>query len=256
MMGSLLYVGGLQLSDLGDEVLEALAPFAGPAPLPGPAPHAFVELHIEQGPILNVEGVDIGVVTDVQGISWQRVVLGGQSNHAGTAPMRLRRDAALDAARLVHQVNALATGDAVATVGSLQLFPGLINVVANRAELTVDLRSPDEGQLSSMDRAFDALLESFEVLERERLVRLKPVRFDPVVVDAVEQAAASLGLSHRRMVSGAGHDAQMFARVCPAAMVFVPSVGGISHNVLEHTEPHHVLAGATVLAQVLLELSA
>lgn len=255
MMGSLMYVGDLRHEDLSPELQQALSPFEGPEALPGPAPHAYLELHIEQGPVLDFEGLQVGVVTGVQGISWQRIVLGGQSNHAGTTPMRMRRDAALAAAQVVRAVHDLATGDAVATVGCLRLGPDLINVVPNRAELTVDLRSPDSEQLLAMEMALDELLAGMVVLERERLVRLEPMAFDPGLVDRVAAAAARQGLSHRRMVSGAGHDAQILARVCRSAMVFVPSVAGISHNVREHTAPADLVAGAEVLAEVLVDLA-
>ena len=252
MMGSLMYVGALAHDELVPRVRELLPDFAGPAPVPGPAPYAFVELHIEQGPVLEAEGLDIGVVTGVQGISWHRVVYEGVSNHAGTAPMRLRDDAGRKAMTLAAHVHGLASGDAVATVGSMRLSPNLINVVPNRAEMTVDLRSPDAEQLRAMEAAF---LGALHDANHENLVRLEPMVFDPDVVDRIERAAQRRGLKQRRMVSGAGHDAQMLSRVCPAAMVFVPSVGGISHNVREHTMPEHLIAGAEVLADVLLELS-
>ena len=272
MLGSLAYVGGIGLEEALDvadtdgkrvgQELQRIG-YAGVAPVPGPAPHAFVELHIEQGPVLESTGVTIGAVTGVQGISWQRVTITGQANHAGTTPMHLRHDAgwaaASVAARLREVVAAVGDGQ-VATVGSLQLDPGLVNVVARRAELTIDLRNPDEERLQAAERHLANLLASVAGAEgvevqSERLARFAPVRFDERVVGLVERTAAALGIPVQRMVSGAGHDAQMLARVCPAGMVFVPSQAGISHNPAEHTDPEDLVAGADVLLQTLLTLA-
>ncbi|HZA76635.1 MAG TPA: Zn-dependent hydrolase [Acidimicrobiales bacterium] len=272
MLGSLVYVGGMPLEDaldivaidgavLGDE-LQRIG-WAGDAAVPGPAPHAYVELHIEQGPVLEEAGVTIGAVTGVQGISWQELTVTGQSNHAGTTPMRLRRDAAYVAAETTALVRGLATdlgGHQVATVGRLDLHPDLVNVVAARATLTVDLRNTDEAALVEVERRLReevarlAATEGCEVAWR-RLARFEPVDFDPAVVDQVESTAQRLGHTVMRLPSGAGHDAQMLARVCPTGMVFVPSRGGVSHNPAEFTEPEHLAAGTQVLAEVLAELA-
>jgi N-carbamoyl-L-amino-acid hydrolase len=272
MLGSLVYVGGMRLEDalgivgidgdvLGDE-LERIG-WAGDAAVPGPAPHSFVELHIEQGPLLEEQGVTIGAVTGVQGISWQELTLTGQSNHAGTTPMRLRHDAAYAAAEITTFVRRLAAelgGHQVGTVGRLDLHPDLVNVVAARATMTVDLRNTDDAVLAEAERrlrthvAEVADAEGVEASWR-RLARFEPVAFDPGVVDLVERAADKLGHSVMRLPSGAGHDAQMLARACPTGMVFVPSRGGISHNPAEHTEPEHLAAGAQVLADVLVDLA-
>ncbi|HEV7759924.1 MAG TPA: M20 family metallo-hydrolase [Acidimicrobiales bacterium] len=272
MLGSLVYAGGLGLEDalgtvgidgavLGDE-LERIG-WAGSAPVPGVVPHAFVELHIEQGPVLEQAGLTIGAVTGVQGISWQELTLTGQSNHAGTTPLALRRDPALVAAQVVSFVRSLALdigGPMVGTVGRFQLHPDLVNVVAARATLTVDLRHTDDAVLASASARLaaqvDALAaaEDVSVVWRE-LARFAPVVFDGAVVDRVEAAASRRGLSCRRMPSGAGHDAQMLARVCPTGMVFVPSHQGISHNPREHTDPADLAAGASVLLDVLVELA-
>jgi N-carbamoyl-L-amino-acid hydrolase len=272
MLGSLVYVGGMPLEDaldivaidgavLGDE-LQRIG-WAGDAAVPGPAPHAYVELHIEQGPVLEEAGVTIGAVTGVQGISWQELTVTGQSNHAGTTPMRLRRDAAYVAAETTALVRGLATdlgGHQVGTVGRLDLHPDLVNVVAARATLTVDLRNTDEAALVEVERRLReevarlAATEGCEVAWR-RLARFEPVDFDPAVVDQVESTAQRLGHTVMRLPSGAGHDAQMLARVCPTGMVFVPSRGGVSHNPAEFTEPEHLAAGTQVLAEVLAELA-
>jgi N-carbamoyl-L-amino-acid hydrolase len=272
MLGSLAYAGGLGVETaydtvavdgarLGDE-LERIG-YVGPEPCPGPAPHAYVELHIEQGPVLEDEGVTIGAVTGVQGISWQEVTITGQSNHAGTTPMRLRHDAGYAAARVATFVRELALelGDPqVGTVGKLDLHPDLVNVVAATARLTVDLRNTSESTLREAERRLDDFLERLAAeegvtIEPRPLARFEPVEFDPRVVDLVEKTAADLGHSVRRMPSGAGHDAQMLARVCPAGMVFVPSVDGISHNPAERTDPDDIAAGADVLLHVVLGLA-
>jgi N-carbamoyl-L-amino-acid hydrolase len=272
MLGSLTYVGGLALEDalgvvgidgavLGDE-LERIG-WAGDAPLPGPVPHAFVELHIEQGPVLEETGTAIGAVTGVQGISWQELTLTGQSNHAGTTPMRLRRDPAYVAAEVVSYVRRLGTelgGTQVGTVGRIDLHPNLVNVVAATATLTVDLRNTEEEVLADAERWLATHVA--EVAEGEgvehswrRLARFDPVVFDPEVVKRVEAAAVARGYPVMRLPSGAGHDAQMLARVCPTGMVFVPSRDGVSHNPAEHTEPEHLAAGTEVLLDVLADLA-
>ena len=273
MLGSLVYVGGMPLEDALDLVaidgavlgpeLERIG-WAGSAPVPGPAPHAYVELHIEQGPVLGEEGVAIGAVTGVQGISWQELTLVGQANHAGTTPMRLRHDAGYVAAEVAGFVRRLAVslgGHQVGTVGRLGLHPDLVNVVAARAVLTVDLRNTEAAVLASAEervRSFAATCASGEGVTASwrTLARFEPVAFDPGVVDRVEAAAVARGLSVRRLPSGAGHDAQMLARVCPTGMVFVPSRGGVSHNPAEYTAPPDLAAGAQVLADVLVDLAA
>jgi len=273
MLGSLVYAGGLALADahavraidgptLGVE-LERIG-YRGTAPLPLVVPHAFVELHIEQGPVLDSEGVTIGAVRDLQGISWQEVEITGQSNHAGTTPMRLRHDAGYCAAAIGTFLRRLADemgAGQVATMGALTLHPNLINVIAARARLTIDLRNTDEVRLEEAEQRLARFLDELAAAEgvtigTRRLARFEPVRFDAGVADLVARTAERLGHSQRPMTSGAGHDAQMMARLCPAAMIFVPSVRGISHNPAEHTSPAHLAAGADVLLQTLLELAA
>jgi len=272
MLGSLVYAGGLPLEQayasvgidgkvLKDELVRI--GYLGDAPLPLARPHAFVELHIEQGPVLDAEGVTIGAVEDLQGISWQEVTIVGQSNHAGTTPMRLRHDAGFCAAAIGHFMRHLARemgGSQVATMGSVTLHPGLINVIAARARVTVDLRNTDEALLREAERRFAQFLSQLAAdegvkVETKSLARFEPVAFDKGVAELVARTAGKLGHSCRPMTSGAGHDAQMMARICPTAMVFVPSVNGISHNPAEHTEPAHLAAGADVLLHTLLELA-
>ncbi len=272
MMGSLVYAGGMSVEEaldlpgidgtrLGDE-LNRIG-YAGPSPCPGIVPHAFVELHVEQGPVLEAEGITIGVVERVQGISWQEVIVTGQSNHAGTTPMRLRHDAGYAAALLavrVREIVGSAGGDQVGTVGSIQLHPDLVNVVAARAVLTMDLRNTDNDALSRVER--DVATAMQEIAEAEGVTitsrstaRFEPVEFDPRIINLVEVVAHDQGNTLRRMPSGAGHDAQMIARTCPAAMIFVPSVKGLSHNVAEFTEAADLEAGANVLLHVLFTLA-
>lgn len=272
MMGSLVYVGGLGLehahntvgidgAEVGDE-LDRIG-YRGPAPCPGLVPHAFVELHIEQGPVLEQEGIDIGVVESVQGISWTEVSIEGQSNHAGTTPMRHRHDAAHTAAAVTTFVRSLVTelGDPqVGTVGMIDLHPNLVNVVAASAKLTVDLRNTDNEILSGAEKRLQNHLDELATSEgvsisTRPLARFDPVIFDRDVVDMVETAAHDLGATTLRMPSGAGHDAQMMARVCPTAMIFTPSHKGISHNPAEYTDPEHLALGANTLLRVMLALA-
>lgn len=278
MLGSLVYVGGMAVEDaldvraaddgarLGDEL--ARIGYAGPTPCPAAAaPHAYVELHIEQGPVLEDEGVVIGAVTGVQGISWTELTITGQSAHAGTTPMRLRRDPGYVAASLNTGIRALALemaslgdGTQVATVGRCEFQPNLVNVVPASVTMTVDLRNTDEVLLQQAEAVFAALCdqlarEEHVTIERRSLARFEPVEFDAGMIHLVESTAQRLGHSVRRMPSGAGHDAQMLARVCPTGMVFVPSANGLSHNIAEYTEPAHVTAGADVLLQVVLQMA-
>ncbi|MET1116688.1 MAG: Zn-dependent hydrolase [Comamonas sp.] len=271
MLGSLVHVGGMALEEaldvravdngarLGDEL--ARIGYAGPAPVGRPRVDSFVELHIEQGPVLDREGIAIGVVEGVQGICWTELTFTGRSNHAGTTPMALRQDAGMAAARVAafaHELSRRYAGRQLATVGALTLQPNLVNVIAQSALMTVDLRNTDGALLR---QAQDELLAGARRIAAEHGVQLShrlladfaPVAFDAALVDSVERAAQSHGLSTLRLPSGAGHDAQMLARICPTAMVFVPSRDGLSHNVREFTAPEQLVQGANVLLQVLLE---
>ena len=272
MLGSLVYVGGMSTEQaldvvaidgakLGDELVRI--GYAGPTPCPGAVPHAFVELHIEQGPMLEANDVRIGAVTSVQGISWQEVTIHGQSNHAGTTPMSLRHDPAYVAAEITVFLRNLAKdlgGDQVCTVGKIDLHPNLTNVVPARATLTLDVRNTDEKLLQTAELKIKdflaqiAISEGVEIKTRE-LARFEPVVFDDRVIDLVEEIAKEQENSVQRMPSGAGHDAQMLARVCPAGMIFVPSVKGISHNAAEFTEEADLNAGANILLHTMLALT-
>jgi N-carbamoyl-L-amino-acid hydrolase len=271
MMGSLVFQGGLPLEAAlettgidGTTVRENLERigYRGSAPTGAMKVDSYVELHIEQGPVLDIEKTTIGAVESVQGISWTEFRISGVSNHAGTTPMRLRHDAGHVAARVACFARELARelgGDQVATVGSLTVFPNLVNVIPNRVVFTVDLRNTDEEILISAEQrlwtfADEAAAAEGTQISRRSLARFEPVAFNPELVSLVEGTARGMGYSVRRLPSGAGHDAQILARNCPAAMIFVPSVGGLSHNVREHTEPGDLVAGARVLLRVLAQL--
>ncbi|MSZ55821.1 MAG: hydantoinase/carbamoylase family amidase [Actinobacteria bacterium] len=272
MFGSIVYVGGMSVEEalntvgidgarVGDE-LERIG-YNGATPCPGVTPHAFVELHIEQGPVLEQTGITIGAVTGVQGISWQEVTIEGQSNHAGTTPMNMRRDPAYVAANIAVFLRDLASrygGHQICTVGKIDLHPNLINVVSQRAVLTLDVRNTDEQKLQTAEAEIVAHLEMLAkkedvVITSRVLARFEPVVFDPQVVELIENIATQQGNTVSRLPSGAGHDAQMLARICPAAMIFVPSVNGISHNPSEYTSEDDLIAGANVLLQTMLLLA-
>lgn len=268
MMGSLVYAGGMEVQTaldtigidgtrLGDE-LERIG-YAGDMEPGALVPREYIELHIEQGPLLEAEGRLIGIVESLQGISWQRVTVTGVANHAGTTPTRLRHDAGYAAAACIahlrEQVVGAAPGTTLATTGSLRFEPDVINVIPRKATFTVDLRDPDENRLQAAEQRFADFLVALAaregvVIETERLVRFQPVAFDPGLVDRIEAAAQRRGLPHMRMTSGAGHDAQMMARIAPSAMIFVPSREGISHNPREHTDDEQLILGAQVLLDV------
>ncbi|MEG1455575.1 MAG: Zn-dependent hydrolase, partial [Comamonas sp.] len=265
MMGSLVYAGGMPLQEaldtigidgtrLGDEL--ARISYAGSMEPGAIVPRDYLELHIEQGPVLEAENKEIGVVDNLQGISWQKVVVNGTANHAGTTPTRLRHDAGYVASAIVAFLREQVVGaTTLATTGAFSLEPNVINVIARKASFTVDLRDPSEERLQDAERRLAAFLAEIAQregvsIETERLVRFQPVSFDPALADEIEQSARHHGFSHRRMTSGAGHDAQMIARMAPSAMIFVPSRAGISHNPREHTDAHQLVNGARVLLDV------
>ncbi|MBM2711457.1 Zn-dependent hydrolase [Mesorhizobium caraganae] len=272
MMGSLVHAGGAGAdamlaaigtdgSVLGQEL--ARNGYAGDREPGFLKPHAYLELHIEQGPVLEREGVPIGAVENLQGISWQRITIDGAANHAGTTPMSMRSDAGHAAARVItflHDRAKVSNTPTVVTVGTMRFEPNAINVIPGRAVFTIDLRDPDEQRLQAHEAALAAYLEELAVVENvsisaEQLARFEPVLFDIGIVERIEAAAKNRGLGVRRMTSGAGHDAQMMARIAPAAMIFVPSAGGISHSPREHTDDAELVAGANILLDVATQLA-
>lgn len=272
MLGSLVYVGGMAVEEAHDTVsidgarlrdeLERIG-YLGSAPCPATAPHAFVELHIEQGPVLEAEGIRFGAVSGVQGISWQEVTITGQSNHAGTTPMTLRHDPAYVAAEITVFLRRLASefgGNQVCTVGKIDLVPNLVNVVPKTATLTLDVRNTEESILRAAEERISLFLRDLAESEgvsisTRSLARFEPVVFDSTVVELVEMTTKAHGHSSRRLPSGAGHDAQMLARVCPTGMIFTQSHKGISHNPAEHTAPQDLIAATDVLMDVMWSLA-
>ena len=273
MMGSLVFAGGRDLAEalasvgtdgtvLGKE-LERIG-YAGKHEPGFLEPHAYVELHVEQGPVLEREGIAIGAVENLQGISWQRITIDGEANHAGTTPMSMRRDAGVAAARVIAFLADRAGASptrTVATVGTIAFEPNAINVIPSRATFTIDLRDPDEMHLREEEAALAAFLDNLAAsagvtVHAESLARFEPVTFDARIVSLIEDGAKAAGLSCRRMTSGAGHDAQMIARIAPSAMIFVPSRGGISHNPAEFTAADELVAGANILLGVAARLTA
>jgi N-carbamoyl-L-amino-acid hydrolase len=221
---------------------------------------AFFELHIEQGPILEAESKDIGVVTGVQAMRWYEVTVTGQDTHTGTTPMHLRKNALLGAARLIDAVDAIGRKHApgVATVGRIENRPNSPNVVPGEVFFMVDQRHPDGGALDAMEADFSAALPAIcEPLglgvAMQRIWDQPEVRFDADCVAAVRRAAELTGYSSRDIVSGAGHDAAYVSRVAPAAMIFVPCRGGISHNEAEFSSKEQCAKGAQVLLQAVLD---
>jgi N-carbamoyl-L-amino-acid hydrolase len=225
---------------------------------------AYFELHIEQGPVLEQENCDIGVVTGVQGMHWFDATVTGQSCHAGTTPMALRHDPLQAAAAMVYEVARIGDRDpgiSVATIGRLQALPGARNTVPAEVQFSVDLRHPDSTALDAMEQALRAALPTLAAgrgcaLRLERIWASPPVAFAPSCVESVRAAAAALGLRHRDIVSGAGHDAVYVARVAPTAMIFTPCRNGISHHPAESITPAQAAAGADVLLRAVLQYDA
>ena len=243
---------------MGEEL--ARIGYAGDAPVGKPI-HAAFELHIEQGPILEHEGKTIGVVTHAQGQRWYEVVFTGQEAHAGPTPMPTRRNALVGAARVVELVNEIGFRHApyaCATVGMMQVHPNSRNVIPGRVFFTIDLRHPDDAVLAVMDAelregvARIAAEAKLEATRFEQIFYYAPIAFDAECVAAVRTAAQRFGYAHRDIVSGAGHDACYLSKVAPTSMVFVPCVGGISHNEIEDATPEWIEAGANVLLHAML----
>jgi N-carbamoyl-L-amino-acid hydrolase len=273
MIGSGVMAGKIPLEDaynardrdglrLGDE-LERIG-YLGPEPcLPRPM-RAYLELHIEQGPVLEEERTPLGVVEGIVAISWSRVTLHGVQDHAGPTPMRIRHDALVAAAEIVGGVRGIARkigGDLVATVGRLDVAPNIPNAIPGRVSLSVDFRDPAE---SSLDRALSMLDRVVQAAAKregvratvEHYWRVPRTPFHADVVSAVEAAATALGCGHRRILSGAGHDAQYMAAICPTGMIFVPSRAGRSHCEEEFTALDDIEHGANALLLTCAKLAA
>jgi N-carbamoyl-L-amino-acid hydrolase len=244
---------------LGDE-LERIG-YKGPEPVGGRPIHAFFELHIEQGPILEDESTDVGVVTHGQGQRWYEIKLTGFESHAGSTPMPRRKDALLGAARIVELVNKIGLSKAplgVSTVGMLNPYPNSRNVIPGEVFMTCEIRHPIDETLSDMDAQLKVGVEEIcktigLTYDLKQVFYYAPVAFDKGCVEAVRRAAQHLGLTHRDIVSGAGHDACYIARVAPTSMIFTPCVDGISHNESEEISQEWATAGANVLMHAVLE---
>lgn len=270
-MGAMAWAGHSPLTtwsevrDLdGIRFADALAEhLAAEADLPrralGGNPHAYVEAHIEQGPLLEAAGDTIGIVTGIQGSRWFRVTITGDSAHAGTAPVGLRRDAVLDMVRAIAALNVLMADPTDVlrfTVGRITVEPNSSNSVAGRVTFTIDCRHPDRATLLARG---DAVAATIQAAMRhcdaavEEVFHAMPIAFDPMVIAAITEAAA--GHPSQRLASGAFHDAQFAAAVVPSGMIFVPSRAGISHNPAEYTAPEHLAAGTQVLVRTLIALA-
>jgi N-carbamoyl-L-amino-acid hydrolase len=234
--------------------------YAGTEPVGGRPVHAFFEAHIEQGPILEAEGQTIGIVTDAQGQRWSELTLTGQEAHAGPTPMPRRRDALVGAARVIELVNQIGLRHAplaVSTVGMVQVHPNSRNVIPGRVFLTIDFRNPDSSELAAMDAELRAGIERIAQEAKlepqlQQIFHYEPIHFDDSCIALVREGAAKHGYSAREIVSGAGHDACYLAGVAPTSMVFVPCIGGISHNEIEDAKPEWIEAGANVLLHAML----
>jgi beta-ureidopropionase / N-carbamoyl-L-amino-acid hydrolase len=243
----------------GDELIRI--GYKGDKPTGSHALGAHFELHIEQGPILEAEGKTIGVVTGVQGMRWYEVTVSGTESHAGSTPMKLRRDALVAASRMIAAVNEVGWAhapDAVATVGLIESRPNSRNVVPGSVFFTIDLRHPSDAVVAAMEVAMRQRLEQIAAdsgidAAIECVWDSPAVRFDPDCIEAVRNAAKASGYGSRDIVSGAGHDSAYIARVAPTTMVFVPCEKGLSHNEAEHAEKSDVVAGANVLLRAVLE---
>ncbi len=222
---------------------------------------AFFELHIEQGPILEAEGVDIGVVTHGQGLSWTQLTVLGKDAHTGSTPMPMRKNAGLGMARILELVDEIAWShkpDAVGAAGHIEVYPNSRNVIPGKVVFTVDFRSPDLTVIQDMEQRLAAgakkICDDMGLgVEIEKIGGFDPVEFDETCVLAIRSAAERLGYSHRNIISGAGHDACWVNRVAPTAMVMCPCVDGLSHNEAEDISKEWSTAGAEVLFHAVVE---
>lgn len=223
----------------------------------------YLEFHVEQGPILDAEGIKIGVVEGIQGIRWWIGEYIGQTNHAGSTPMHMRSDALLGVAGFALELEKLAIrigNSCVATMGRIKTYPDIINIVPGVCSFTVDFRQYEPDVFEKGKLEIEQLMEECAkkrglTCKFERLINAEPVVFDKSMTVLIEEKARKLGLSTKRLFSGPGHDAQYLPRLCPTAMIFVPSRGGLSHCAEEWTDFGDVAAGCDVLLQSALELA-
>jgi N-carbamoyl-L-amino-acid hydrolase len=272
LTGSGVYTGVFDLEDrlsrvdkngltLGEE-LQRIG-YAGKAPAGGRPVKAAFEIHIEQGPILEAEGVTIGVVSGVQGMRWYDLIFEGQAAHAGTTPMEHRRDPVAGAIRVLHRIyelNEKHAPEGRATFGDFKVEPGSRATVPGWLMVTLDYRHPEAAVLEAVDREIRSIMESecraAGIEGRvEEIWHMPPVTFAPECISAVQRAADHLGYPSMEMISGAGHDAMYLAQIVPTGMIFVPCENGLSHNELENAQPEDLIAGGDVLLHAILELT-
>ena len=223
--------------------------------------HAFFELHIEQGPILEAEGREIGVVTHGQGLSWTQITIHGKDSHTGSTPMPMRKNAGLAMSRILCKVDEIAMSHAphaVGAAGHIDIYPNSRNVIPGKAVFTIDFRSPELAVIEDMEARLAAEVKAVcdnmgMEYEIEKVGGFDPVAFDETCVNAVRDAAERLGYSHMNLISGAGHDACWINRVAPTAMIMCPCVDGLSHNEAEEISPEWAAAGTDVLLHAVLE---
>jgi len=235
--------------------------YAGPETVGGRPLHAYFEAHIEQGPILVEDGQTVGIVTNAQGQRWYELVLTGSESHAGPTPMNRRKDALLGAAQIINMVNRVGlehAPNACSTVGMIDSYPNSRNVIPGRVFLTIDLRHPDSDVLSTMSRIVEeevAEISKAESLEfsLKEVFYFAPVPFDSTCIAAVRSGVKKFGYEAREMITGAGHDACFIAKVAPTSMVFIPCIGGVSHNEEEDIKPEWASAGANVMLHAIVE---
>jgi N-carbamoyl-L-amino-acid hydrolase len=225
--------------------------------------HAMIELHIEQGPILEAEGRDVGVVTHGQGLWWLQITLTGKDAHTGSTPMTMRVNAGLGMARITEAVHRIAMSHqpgAVGAIGHVDVYPNSRNVIPGKVVFTVDIRTPDLGKLDAMKAeveraAYAVAVELGLGIEIEDVGHFDPVTFDTDLVGVVRAAAERLGYSHMDIISGAGHDACWINRLAPTVMIMCPCVGGLSHNEAEEISPEWAAAGTDVMLHAVLNVA-
>jgi N-carbamoyl-L-amino-acid hydrolase len=272
LTGSGVYTGVFDLEEayacvdkdgftLGEE-LQRIG-YAGKATPGSRSIKAALEIHIEQGPILEEEGIPIGVVRGVQGMYWYDLVFEGQEAHAGTTPMERRKDpvaAAVSVIEKIYQLNENYAPEGRATFGDFIIEPGSRNTVPGKLTVTLDYRHPEEAVLRTVDRNIRSIVNAESETRRikgwvDEIWYMPPVIFSPECIAAVQHAADHLGYLSREMVSGAGHDAMYLAQVAPTGMIFIPCDNGLSHNELENAQPEDLIAGGNVLLHAILELA-
>ena len=272
-MGSAVYTGARALGDFldvkddeGIALKDALAQTLAATPAtekrePNAPAAAYIEAHIEQGPLLEQEGKTIGVVTGIQGLRWFNIEVIGETAHAGTTPLGRRKDAlreTIAAINALHELTRDASDTLRFTIGRMLVTPNSPNSVPSHVMFSVDVRHPEPATIACLGEAIEPTVRKAAQhcsVKVTPTLHDDPCAFDPAVVDCVERAAQTLKLAHRRMASGASHDAMYMARVCPTGMIFVPCEKGISHNEAENARPEDLTAGARVLTAVLLELA-